>query len=153
MISDSSLTGNTSRFLCAAVRPLGIEVEKHAGATLLGLGGGQWLRVWLNGSALLNHHVSTPKPRILHELVTLPRPLLATDRLDAIVCSRRTANYLGLAMSLWKKKDIVDLCHKKVPDPQPAEGEPADWLYSGTKETTCLASILRKPDRAESILP
>lgn len=105
--------------LCAAIKPAPEEMSRHAGANLVGFGGGKEINLWWNGKLLFTADSPHPVPRRLEHLVALPRPLRAGDQMVAIVCAPGNAPHFGIGMSLWKNEELEKLCRVKAKDGDP----------------------------------
>jgi len=125
---------------CALVKPEAEEVKKLAGATLVGLGGGRNLRLWLNGKPLYATQSAYPRSLAVQVLVPLPRPLQAADRLEVLVCSSREAAFWGVSLSLWSEAALKSVCDWKKSGLAPGKKETA-WSFAGTQAETCLGPV------------
>ncbi len=125
--------------LCAAVRPTLAELKTHWGATALGVGGGARIRLWWNDEPLFLSNQASQFPHLVNDLVKLPHPLRAGDRLAAVVCSRLGFSYMGLSLSFWNPVEIRSLCEERASHlPAPQDGLP--WRFLGNGSEGCQAS-------------
>jgi hypothetical protein len=124
---------------CAVLAVRADDIALHRGATLLGVGGGRSLRVWLNGEPLFRSDGVYPVPRALNVLVPLPRPLDTGDRVEAVVCSSTAASYMGVAFSFWTRDAVESLCARKRPPAAEAMPDPGAFAFTGVQRNSCLA--------------
>ncbi|MBI3542867.1 MAG: hypothetical protein HY075_06300 [Deltaproteobacteria bacterium] len=87
---------------CAWLRPTPAQLAAHAGARSISFGGGPHTRLWLNGRLLHSSDPYLPSPKMVQKTIALPKPLSASDRLDAVVC-RKKASYWTFALWLNSK--------------------------------------------------
>lgn len=124
-------------FHCALVSPSRSEMERLAGAELLGLGGGAGFHLRLNGRPLFRSRSGFPRARAIQVLVPLPAPLRASDRLEALVCSPPDFSYWGVSLSLWKAREVAELCAEKGL----AHKGRDEWRMQGMGPRTCLGPL------------
>lgn len=116
---------------CAHFRAADSEVKRLSGASYLGVGGGEALRVWRNGKLLFASGRAYPRTRSVQALLHLEPSLASGDRLDLLVCSGAEAPYWAVALSFWSRQELEKTCAWKrefagfLPN---QSGEPA---YSG----------------------
>jgi hypothetical protein len=127
--------------VCAAVRPSATAVAQHAGKTLIGIGGGRNVRVWLNGEPFYASGTAFEKPRLVQQLAALPRPLTPADRIEAVVCSRSDASFLLLALSFWDQGEVDSICRAKGWTEPPAPKGGLGWRFRGNPAQTCLGPV------------
>jgi len=126
---------------CAVLELLPQDLALHAGATLLGVGGGRNVRVWLNGQPLFRTDGVFNAPRALDVLVPLPRPLQGDDRVEAVVCSSTAATYMGAAFSFWTREEVEALCATKRPPVVGGMPTPPAFAHVGAVRQTCLGPL------------
>jgi hypothetical protein len=102
---------------CVAVRPSSDEVARRAGSTMVGLGGGPSVRLWLNGRPLFASAVAPALLRAVDVLVPLDEPLRATDSLEAVVCSPSPSPFFGITLLLLDPKEVDAACGSKAREP------------------------------------
>lgn len=132
---------------CYAIRPTPGERARQKGKRVIGIGGGQDLRLWLNGRPLYQSGTSITAPRLIHQLIELERPLTANDRVEAVACSRTDSSLLGFALSFWNRDEIKKTCDTKtagIAAPIAEFSYSGSWPRQGGLETTCLGPMARK---------
>ena len=102
--------------VCAALRPTSAELDRLAGATALGLGGGPWIRAWVNGAPIAELADGSETPALVRALFPLPQPLRAEDVVDVVVCSDSPGPSFGVAVSLWSVTARAASCAPAPPE-------------------------------------
>lgn len=120
---------------CALLAPTAAERARLAGATVLGLGGGPWIRAALNGQLLVDLADDDPHPAVLRHAQALPRPFLPDDDLELLVCAAPDQPSFGVALSLWRDDDLRRRC--------PATGAGALPVVIGGATTSPLCAMPR----------
>lgn len=126
---------------CLLLTPSPAEMAKAAGRTLLGVGGGRYLRVWLNGARLYNTGEAPSSPKLIHQLIRLKRPLARSDRLEILACSQVAGSFLGVALSTWSPKDLEGICQAKDWRPDPSQRDLELWANLGALHGTCVGTL------------
>ena len=141
--STSSVNVSGADIACADIQPLPSEIERLKGATVIGLGGGPHLQLWVNNKLTYAHVTFSAPRRTLHSLVEIEEPITANTKLHVRVCGNKGATYFGAAMSLWKKDALREICANRKDshyDYIPAEN--AKILERSDIE--CLAPLVNK---------
>jgi hypothetical protein len=136
---SASLSGAPGSRVCAAVRPGRGEMARHAGAQLVGVGGGTDLALRVDGRALYATSSPASRPRLIDRLVRLPEPLTADSRVELVVCSPSGGSFLAAALSFWTTSQLDELCRAKGAEAPPAS--PAELPFGDSPERTCLAPL------------
>ncbi|MGZ3650874.1 MAG: hypothetical protein ACXWSC_06840 [Bdellovibrionota bacterium] len=126
---------------CAFISPSNPEVERLAGANFLGVGGGQGLKVWLNGVPLFTTRAGFPSAHLIQVLLPLSVPLRKTDKIDVLACSNAASPFWGVAISLWSHAEIKATCSRKGAALAPPSVDLSAWPYQGLQELTCLGPV------------
>ena len=95
---------------CTWLTPARDALAAQAGATLLGVGGQGFIRVWRNGAALF--HGDGEPARQLTSLVPLAPPLGADDQLELVICAP-AAEPRAVSLSLWTVQAVEAICRAK----------------------------------------
>lgn len=145
-LKNTNTPTNNLSIWCTAIRPSVEEIKAHQGSTLIGVGGGRNIRLWLNAKPLYYSQHSPEFPRLLHQFIRLKHPLQANDTLEAIVCSQYGLPFYGFALSFWKEPDIAKACEWKEANIQknPSAILNTDWENLGNGPKNCLAGIAFK---------
>lgn len=101
---------------CAVFRVPADVIAAHAGAMLLGLGGGRDMETWLGDEELPAYSHAGP-PRVLSRLVPLPRALVPGDVVRGRVCVTAGAPGWSVAVSLWTPEQRERACRGKEDAP------------------------------------
>lgn len=125
---------------CAMVSPSAEEVKRLAGATYLGLGGGQGFQVWRNGAPEFATPVGYSRARSVQVLVPLATPLRAGDEFQVLVCSPAHDAYWSLALSFWTDAGITEAC-KTMANPSAESKAALSWRLRGSERRTCLGPV------------
>lgn len=124
---------------CAHLTAMKGEVQRHRGATFLGVGGGEALRVWRNGRLLFASGTGYLAARSVQALVRLEPPLSANDAIDVLACSRAAGSYAGASISFWTTASLYSTCRWKKREATPAQGA-VPPLFAGDQET-CIGPL------------
>jgi|GEM_PF-1184409 len=125
---------------CVKVTPAASEVARLAGASLVGLGGGRNVRLYVNGKPRFTSMRIFVQPRVLSILVPLERPLAATDTIEVLVCSGGSSPYHGVALSFWTRAQVDEHCRTKGHNSLDAPVETTRWTHT-IQARTCLAPM------------
>jgi hypothetical protein len=128
---------------CALVEPSAAERKRQAGKTVLVLGGGRSLRVWLNGQKFFRSVAARDSIQLSDRLVPVGRTLTAEDRIQVIVCSKDSAPGMGVALSFWTPQEIDERCKERGWKPAEALDASRSWPRIGEYRETCLGSYIR----------
>lgn len=117
--------------------------KEHVGAEYLGVGGGQKLRVFWGNKQIYFHDTGKKKEiGMIRSLLPLPTKLAKDSPLRVEVCSPPTAPFHSLALSLWTKKQIEDICsEKRIQSLSKFLGTDAESTHIGLMDQTCLGPI------------
>lgn len=130
----AAFPGGLTGVRCVAMKPK----ATRAGATILGVGGGRHLRVWLNGRPLFSTREPAQVALMVERFVRLPRPLGAGDEIVAVACAQEGLPYHGLSLSYWTDEAITKVCAWKGQGELPYLREREPWAQVGGREN-CLA--------------
>ena len=133
-------TGARDDILCALVSPNKKEIEKFQGSEFVVLGGGRNLRLWWNNKPLYSSHNAILRAQATQVVVPLPSPLGANDSLQILVCSSGDAPFWGASISLWKTKEMANLCAWKR-EGAPQEKLQFSWKFLGQEAFSCLGPL------------
>ncbi len=140
--------GRADQIRCFKASPSPLEISRSAGSTVLGIGGGSYLRIWLNGKKLYNSITSPSEAALVHQLVRLPRPMAPRDQLEVVACSQVTGTVLGIALSTWNDRELITLCKAKQrynqEDSLPALSDALTWPQVGSLQPTCIGALARE---------
>ena len=135
-------SSDSVRIRCAFISPALEEQRRLLGADYLGFGGGQGIKIWLNGKPLFSSRSGFPTSRLIQGLVPLPKSLAATDHIELLVCSSGSSPFWGVAVSLWKEKEIRSRCDKKNQWMKSSSAEREDWAFYGMQAQTCIGPMV-----------
>jgi hypothetical protein len=99
--------------VCTDVVPKSAEIQRLAGSTIIGLGGGPHLELWVDGVAEYSSVRFSGPRRIIHTLVELRKPTTGTSNIRLRVCGIEHAGYFGVSLSLWKLASLESLCKER----------------------------------------
>lgn len=128
---------------CILVEPAPSERERQAGKSVIVLGGGRSLRVWLNGRPFFRSIAVTDSVSLMDRLVPVGRKLTAADRLELLVCSKDSAKSLGLALSFWTPEEITASCKDRGWKEAEALSLKSGWAHTGEYRETCFGNYVR----------
>jgi hypothetical protein len=126
---------------CAFYTPLESEVERLKGASFLGVGGGQGLKVWVNGRAVFSTRAGFPTDRLIQTLIPLKTPLQKDDKIDLLACSAPGSPFWGLALSFWSQHDLAEMCRLKSQAMAAPTVDTSAWAYQGLQTLTCIGPL------------
>lgn len=121
---------------CALISPDETEMRRLAGASLVGLGGGPILKLWVNGKPSFRTRLGFFKARSVQIVVPLDVPLKPSDRIELLVCPKDTL-FWGGALSLWRPREVESVCARK----SPAAVKEEIWPMQGTLSQTCIGPM------------
>jgi hypothetical protein len=128
---------------CVGVRPTPSEMLRAVGSTFIHLGGGRHVRLWLNGQPLFQSDSVVDLPRTVNIFLPLKKPISASDRVEAIVCSQNGSPYMGYAMGFWTQEGIAEECRWKslstVTETSGSKNKP--WPLSNRYPKNCMGPL------------
>jgi hypothetical protein len=130
---------------CVLVRPAADEKARQRGKNVIALGGGRGVRVWLNGRRFFRSVSALDTVDPMERLLLLDRPLAESDRIEVLVCSRDSAETLGVSLSFWSDREIDGLCRAKGWRPPEGLALKQGWERISDYRETCFGSYIRRP--------
>jgi len=131
----------TGSINCIEVKPAPQEIAAHAGAELVGLGGGPNLRAWLNNQPLFESYGEPATAAMIHTLIPLPKPLTARDELKILVCPGVKSTFYGTAVSFFTRATVDHICEEKGSVDQLSHRSALAWAFKGDSVKTCLGTM------------
>ena len=128
---------------CVMLRPSVESRKKQNQKTVMALGGGRSIRVWLNGSKFFRTVAASHAVDPMHRMVVFDRALTPADRIEILVCSKADAKNFGLTLSFWSPNEIVELCRSRGWKPAEGLSRAAVWPRQGEHRETCFGSYVR----------
>ncbi len=135
----------TSQVVCNDIEPFGEEVARLTGSTIVGLGGGPHLQLWIDGKLVYTNVNFSAQRSILHSLVELDSPITSETQIRLRVCSPESSAYLAASLSLWTKKLLQETCSQR-------KGKDFDYVPKDNAQKTekssieCLAPIVGRQE-------
>lgn len=141
VFEKSKSAAQTDRMRCVSLEVSDEERLKWVGRTILGVGGGRNVRIWMNGNPLYHSITMSSTPVPVFQLVKLSRPLRQTDRLQGLVCSLEEATTFGWSLSSWGEQELSQLCEKKGWKPPDTLLDARAWKKVGRSRISCLGDF------------
>ncbi len=110
------------------------------GNTVLGIGGGRNVRLWINHHTIYSSVIPTSEPKLIRDLIELEKPLKSGDLIEILTCGTLDAAFFGFSLSSWTKTELIEVCAtKNYHEPTPFKDQKPWKYYGAQKDTNCLA--------------
>lgn len=112
-----------------------------SGKKYLGIGGGPWFAIWINGQPFYKTK-SLESPLTINRLLDLsPFEKTKVTSVEALVCTLPAANLSGLILSIWSAEDLKLFCKEKPTAMASAtRSSQKDWLLNDLNINNCLGA-------------
>lgn len=137
----NSATDTTDQSLCTRLQVDPAEIGRITAGTgnadYIGVGGGTWIGVWINGRGVYQGE-NPYAPRLVDRLIDLGSlNIKYIQSIEAVACTKLTANRAGLAVSLWTRADVEARCGQS----SESNLDP-NWLGAARDRRECLGAIV-----------
>jgi hypothetical protein len=95
---------------CVEVKPTQEEIKRLRGASILALGGGELLQVYMDGKPLNVSPGFYGSRNIIHTLIKLPSAITPTSSITVRACGTAPTGFTAVAMSLWGQPQLLAIC-------------------------------------------
>ncbi|NDD92048.1 hypothetical protein EBZ37_08190 [bacterium] len=130
---------------CVSIEPSIKERAKWVGRSILGIGGGRNVRIWLNKKPFYHSITMSNSAQVVHQLIDFGRALRPQDEIQAVVCSRESSPVFGLSLSFFSESELSDLCERKQWKAPETLEDARPWQQLGRTRLSCLADFATAP--------